>query len=85
MNPGESLGLGCRLGGNAARVCAAVVAIDRFSAFGATAQPANIRVNSATTVRLTRFSIMFFMAQRYRRKQIPIVTRVRDFPVLLLR
>jgi hypothetical protein len=44
-------------------MCAAAVAIDRFSAFGATAQPANSSVKNATTVRLTAppLSILFFM------------------------
>jgi hypothetical protein len=44
-------------------MCAAVVAIDRFSAFGPTAQPANSSVKNATTVRLTAppISILFFM------------------------
>ena len=44
-------------------MCAVAVAIDRFSAFGATAQPANSSVKNATTVRLTAppLSILFFM------------------------
>jgi hypothetical protein len=44
-------------------MCAATVAIDRFSASGATAQPANSSVKNATTVRLTAppLSILFFM------------------------
>ena len=44
-------------------MCGVTVAIDRFSAFGATAQPANSSVKNATTVRLTAppFSILFFM------------------------
>jgi hypothetical protein len=44
-------------------MCAAAVAIDRFSAFGATAQPANSSVKNATTIRLTAppLSILFFM------------------------
>jgi hypothetical protein len=44
-------------------MCVAAVAIDRFSDFGATAQPANSSVKNATTVRLTAppLSILFFM------------------------
>jgi hypothetical protein len=44
-------------------MCAAAVAIGTFSAFGATAQPANSSVKNATTVRLTAppLSILFFM------------------------
>jgi hypothetical protein len=68
VNPGESLGLLCRSAGSTIAgllvcMCAAVVATDRFSAFGATAQPANSRVKSVTTVKLSvlRFSIVFFM------------------------
>ena len=66
VNSGESLGFGCRSSGKTARVCAAVTAIDRFSAFGTTAQPAHSMVNSATTVSLNvlRFSMVFFMKQR---------------------
>jgi hypothetical protein len=43
-----------------------MLAIDRFSAFGATAQPAHSSVNSATTVSLNMlgFNIVFFMPQR---------------------
>jgi hypothetical protein len=42
-------------------VCAVVVAIDRFSAFGATAQPAHSSVKSATTVSLNVLGFVFFM------------------------
>jgi hypothetical protein len=63
VNSGESLGLGCRSSAKSACMCAVVVAIDRFSAFGAAAQPANSSVKKATTVSLTALplSILFFM------------------------
>jgi hypothetical protein len=63
VNPGESLGLGRRSPAKSARMCAEAVAPDGFSAFGATAQPANSSVKNATTVRLTAppLSILFFI------------------------
>jgi hypothetical protein len=57
VNPGESLGLGRRSPAESARMCAEAVALDRFSALGATAQPANSSVKNATTVRLTAYSV----------------------------